>query len=197
MASRFQHLFLVTLLGLVASLFAVSSYAQNRPRLDNEYFELGIDLGVLAIQDFNSEWAPGINATFHASEDFFLQLNLFTAEASLSSFERSQRPYFEGDDRNFIQYGLLVGYNVFAGELYLSEGRSSLSNLYFVVGAGNISFGGEERFGSTLGFGYKLGLTRRLNLRIDFKDHIYESNLIEQGDASHNTRFSVGLGFLF
>ncbi|WP_370979996.1 outer membrane beta-barrel domain-containing protein [Agaribacterium sp. ZY112] len=193
MVVRFQHV----LLSFSLLLAALSGHAQDaRPNLDNELFEFGVDAGVLAIQDFNTELAAGFNATFHGSEDFFLQFNYLTADAGYSAFENSQGPYFEGDDRRFTHYDLLLGYNLLAGELYPSEGVSTLSNLYLVAGVGNNSFGGEESFGASLGLGYKLGLTRRLNLRFDFRDHIYQSDLIKNDATTHNTQLSIGIGYL-
>ncbi|WP_096084786.1 outer membrane beta-barrel domain-containing protein [Agaribacterium haliotis] len=191
MALRLHHL-LLSLLPFAATVEA----EQKRPDLDNELFEFGIDAGLLAIQDFNTEIGLGFNATFHGSEDFFIQFNYLAAEASYSAFENSQGAYFEGGDRDFIHYDLLLGYNLLAGELYVSEANSTLSNLYIVGGVGNISFGGEESFSATAGIGYKLGLSRRLNLRLDFRDHIYQSNLIAEDSTSHNMQFTLGVGYL-
>lgn len=192
MESRFQHFILVFLASMALPVCADNA----RLDLDSEVFELGASSGVLAIQDFNSEWSFGFDATFHASEDFFLQLNYLEAEASLSSFENSQGRYFSGSDRVFSHYNLLLGYNLFQGEFYPSEGNSTLSTFYGVAGVGNISFGGEESFSSVIGLGYKLGLSRRFNLRVDFRDYIYESNLIVDNATAHNTHFTLGFGFL-
>lgn len=194
MELRFQHLFLIVsafLVGLTGSAWADS----KKLPLDNEYFELGITTGVVAIQDFNSEYTLGVGATFAASESFFLQFNYMTANSSLSAFEESQGRYFDGSDRTFTHYDLLVGYSIFHGELFVREGDSTLSNLYVVGGVGNNSFGGEDNFATTVGLGYKLGLSRKYNLSFDFRDYIYKSSLIVEDKTVHNTHFSIGLSY--
>lgn len=194
MELRFQHVFLVLSLFLVG--YCSSSFAESKKLpLDNEYFELGFSTGVVAIQDFNSEYTMGAGATFRASESFFLQFNYFSAASSLSAFEKSQGRYFDGADRNFSHYDLLVGYSIFHGELFLREGESTLSNLYLVGGVGNNSFGGEDNFSTTIGLGYKLGLSRKYNLSFDFRDYIYQSSLIVEDKTVHNTHLSIGISY--
>ncbi|PCK10008.1 MAG: outer membrane beta-barrel domain-containing protein [Alteromonadaceae bacterium] len=207
MELRFQHSFLKncilkkcllisTLATLLCSTVVVEA-KDKRLDINNEVFELGITVGALAIQDFNTEPSLGINATFNASEDFFLQLSYLFADASRSSFEASQGQFFEGSDRTFSHYSVLLGYNIFQGEIYPKDGKSTLTALYVVGGVGNVDFGGENNFSTIFGVGYKLGLTRRINLRLDFRSLVYESNLVAEGETSYNNQLTVGVGYLF
>jgi outer membrane beta-barrel protein len=194
MEFRLQHLILIACACTCASTTVLSQ--ERALNLNKDYFEIGVNAGVLAIQDFNSEYSFGVNATFQASEDFFLQSNYVQADASLSAFENSQGQYFGGGDRTFSYYDILIGYNLLQGEFYPSEGKSTLSSLYTVAGVGNVSFGGEDSFATTLGIGYKLELRRRLNLRLDFRDIIYDSILTPENKTTHNTRVSIGISYV-
>lgn len=164
--------------------------------LDSEVFKLGLFTGVLNIGDFGSEWVTGLSATFQASEDFFLQYNYLQTDADLSSFEESQGRYFS--DRSFVHYDLLVGYNLFQGEIYQREGIANLSSLYLVGGVGDTRFGDEESFTITYGLGYQIAAWRRVILNVDYRNYLYESSLIRGEErTTQNTQFSVGINYLF
>lgn len=166
--------------------------------LNSEVFELGLFAGIFNIGDFGSEWALGVSAGFQASEDFFLQYNYLRCDAGLSSFEKSQGSYFSGADRKFVHYDLLVGYNLFQGEMYPSEGVANLSSFYLVGGVGDTQFGDEASFTYTVGLGYQIALTRRFILHIDYRNYIYDSALIRgTEETTQNTLFSAGLNYLF
>lgn len=208
MENRFQYILLTGKLALASLLLA--SYASanedseahtdlgDTSNINSEVFELGVTVGIINIADFNSEFSTGISATFKASEDFFLQYNLFQAEASPSAYENSQGKLFEGSDRTFRHYDLLVGYNVYQGELFLAGPEAKLSALYLVGGVGDTRFGGEDSFTYTLGVGYQVAVTRNLILRVDYRSYIYTSNVIADEDKTVNsTQFSSGLSYLF
>ncbi|MGB3611511.1 MAG: outer membrane beta-barrel domain-containing protein [Cellvibrio sp.] len=166
--------------------------------INNEVFELGIFAGIINIEDFGSEFAPGISATFRASEDFFIQYNYLQADVSPSSYEKNQGKLFDGDDRTFRHYDLLIGYNLFQGEFFPSPPKANLSSLYLVAGVGDTEFGGESSLTYTLGIGYQLSLTRRFALQFDFRDYIYQSTLVSDEKRSVGAaQISSGVKFLF
>lgn len=207
MVYRLQHIFL----GMFKILVFVSvcnfaclgawaneeSGAVEKLTIDKEFFAVGIYTGMLSIQDFNSELSFGFEGSFKASEDFFLQFNYFQADASLSSFELSQGQLFSGADRKFTHYDFLLGYNLFQAEFFGSGTSSAISALYLVAGAGETEFGGENNFTLTVGTGYQFALNRRYVLRVDYRDHIFKSSLLEEDANTHNTQISVGLSYLF
>ena len=195
MEPRFQYIFLASLL----TILAIPASANKRLALDNEYFEFGVNLGVINVQDFTSEFGIGLQATFSASENFFLQFNFLQADIAESSFEAQIGQSFSGSDRQYRHYDLLVGYNIFDGEIFLGNGKANLSSLYVVGGFGSNQFGGEEVFSSTLGLGYKIGLTRKINLHVNYRNYLYNSSLVlgEREQSVRDTHFSVGLGYLW
>jgi outer membrane beta-barrel protein len=206
MDHRFQHVLLTTksialatMCLLSSSLFGAEQESTNTGMTDinNEVFELGIFAGIVNIEDFTSEMAPGVSATFRASEDYFIQYNILATNISLSSYEKSQGS-FTGKDRRFVHYDLLVGYNLFQGEFFISGTNAGLSALYLVAGVGNTKFGGESNFTYTVGVGYEVALTRHFSVNFDFRDYIYKSNLIYTNETAVSaTQISTGLKYSF
>jgi outer membrane beta-barrel protein len=176
---------------------AQSNSYVSADELDSEFFELGIYGGILNVQDFTSEPLIGARATFHASEDFFLQVNYAQAEITESSFEKKLGSVLAEADRDYTFFNFLLGYNVFQGEVFPFKGHVSLSALYLVAGVGDTEFGDEESFTYTFGAGYKVNLTRRYVWSVDFRDHIYQSSLLREDERTHNVEISTGISFLF
>ncbi len=212
MDNRFQYLLLnikaifIPLIVLLSPLQAAADDGaqKNASALNNEVFELSIFAGIINVEDFGSELAPGVSATFRATEDFFIQYNYLQAKMSLSSYEKRNvksgivNQYFQGDERTFKHYDLLVGYNLFQGEFSPSTANTNLSNLHIVAGVGDIEFGGESNFSYTWGFGYQVSLTRRFALHFDYRHYIYKSNLVfDQERSVSATQISTGASFLF
>lgn len=195
-----KSLIFVGLLSQTSLVFAEesdNSLAGSADQIDTEYFDVGVFMGVLNIEDFSSELVTGINATFNANENYFIQFNYLQADASLSSFEESQGQLFSGSDRTFNHFDFLVGYNLFQGEHFFSDTNAKLSSLYLVTGVGDTEFGGEGSFTYTLGMGYQLALKREIILKVDYRDYIYKTNLIGENKSTHNTQFTVGLTYSF
>lgn len=210
MENRIQHLFLghrvrtLALALIVAApvyangMEAQSSIRNDASTMNNEVFELGFTVGMINIADFNSEVTAGVSATFRASEDFFLQYNLFQTEASQSSYELSQGKLFDGRARAFRHYDLLLGYNLFQGEFFSPDSQARLSALYLIAGIGDTRFGGEDNFTYVLGAGYQVALTRRFIWRVDYRSYLYTSSLVtDEEDTVNSTQLSSGLSFLF
>ncbi len=207
MENRLQHILLGLKFAVLVTVLASASsvYAQDEKRsklrVNQELFDVGVFTGVINIENFPAEYVIGANITFKASEDFFLQYNYLQADISESSFEKNpSNPTFDlGDERSFTHYDLLLGYNIFQGEFFASEGKAHISNLYVVAGIGDTDFGGEQNFTYTLGMGYQIEFFRRYLVRFDYRDYIYKSSLVI-GDVEstvHNNQISVGVGYLF
>lgn len=206
----FQHIFLkacrrlfcVALLLASGLAFAADDDTEKKTGLDigSELFDIGILFGTINIEDFTSEQVVGLNITFKATEDFFLQYNYVQTEISESSWEVGADYNFNlGDDRTFTHYDLLIGYNIFQGEFFAAKEKSHLSNFYVVAGVGDTDFGGEQNFTYTYGFGYQVEFFRRFLVRADYRDYMFESSLIigDEEEMLHNTQISLGIGYLF
>ncbi len=168
-------------------------------QIDSEFFELGAYAGILAIEDFGSSSVLGLKASFHATEDFFLQANYGKAEAGSSTAE-----YYFGDneisiikDRAYRYYNLLVGYNLFPGETFVTQDLTFNSAFYLVAGAGNTDFADDNHFTITVGSGYRIILKDWLTVNVDFRDHSFEAEIGPKTKRTHNLEFSTGLTAFF
>lgn len=204
MENRFQHIFLVCIIFFVSFLSVSSLHAQNAgfttTDVESEFLELGLNLGVVNIEDFPSEFTTGLNLTFRASEDYFLQLNLVSAsDVALSSVEKDQGSFDTGPDRDWLHYDMLVGFNFFQGEFFTSNSNANLSTLYIIGGIGETEFGDESNFTYTYGFGYKVAFKRQFIVNLDVREYLYKSSLINPQNevTTTNTHVSVGLNYLF
>jgi outer membrane beta-barrel protein len=168
-------------------------------QIESEFFELGAYAGILAIEDFGSSSVLGLKAAFHATEDFFLQANYGKAEAGSSTAE-----YYFGDneisiikDRAYRYYNLLVGYNLFPGETFVTQDLTFNSAFYLVAGAGNTDFADDNHFTITVGSGYRIILKDWLTVNGDFRDHSFEAENGPKTKRTHNLVFSTGLTAFF
>lgn len=161
--------------------------------------ELGAYAGILAIEDFGSSTVLGLKASFHATEDFFLQANYGQAEAGDSTAE-----YYFGDDdisivknRDYRYDNLLVGYNLFPGETFVTQNLTFNSAFYLVAGAGNTEFADDNHFTITVGSGYRIILKDWLTVNVDFRDHSFEADIGPKTKRTHNLEFSTGVTAFF
>lgn len=168
--------------------------------IDDEFFEIGVFAGILTIDNFGSEPVYGINASFHATEDFFLQLNYGVSSAGLTSFEQLAGEHvrlLSDSERDYTFYNLLVGYNIFPGEVFLTSKLTFNSAFYLVGGVGNTNFGGEDNFTTILGAGYRIVLRDWLTWHVDYRDHIFQSDILEKNEVTHNIELSTGVTLFF
>lgn len=168
--------------------------------LDTEFFEVGAFAGMLSIDNFSTEPVYGVSAAFHATEDFFLQFNYGMSEAGLTSFEElsgSNVRLLTDDDRDYSYYDFLVGYNIFPGEIFFNDSLTFNSAFYLVGGVGNTEFGGESNFTTVLGTGFRIVLLDWLTVHVDFRDHMFNSDLIRESQLTHNIELSSGFTLFF
>jgi outer membrane beta-barrel protein len=90
-----------------------------------------------------------------------------------------------------------VGYNVLPGEAFIGESRAFNNSLYLIAGLGSTRFAGDDRFTVNFGFGYRFVLTDSISLRIDFRDHLYDIDLLGEEKTVHNLEGTLGLSVFF
>lgn len=172
----------------------------SEAKMDDEFFEVGIYAGMLTIDNFGSEFMYGVNAAFHATEDFFLQINYGTATAGETSFEELSGENIRlltSSERDYTYYNLMLGYNIFPGEVFMTSKLTFNSAFYLAGGVGNTEFGGEDNFTTTLGTGYRIVLRDWLTWHIDFRDHIFQSDILNKSETTHNVELSSGVTLFF
>ena len=167
------------------------------PKIDTEDFEITAFYGVLDVEDFGSEPVYGIRAAYHVTEDFFVEATYGESEISDDSFRRLGLPLFPQETQDIEYYALSVGYNIFPGEVFLGRNIAMSSAFYILAGVGNVEFIDEDEFAYHFGAGMKILPTDWLSVRIDFRDYIYETDLLGENEFTHNLEASFNLGIFF
>ena len=100
-------------------------------------------------------------------------------------------------ERQYRYYDALFGYNFLPGEFFVTDKLAFNGAIYLVAGVGNTTFAGEDNFTTTIGTGYRVVLKDWLAAGMDFRDHIFSSDLINDNQTTHNIEFSLSVSFFF
>ena len=171
----------------------------REPAIDREDFEVGAFVGVMSIEDFGSEVVYGARLAYHITEGFFLEGTVGQTEAGLTSFEELSggARLITDSQRTFTYYNLNLGYNILPGEVFLGEDRAYNTNLYLVAGLGSTRFAGDDRFTVNLGAGYRFLLNDAVALHLDFRDHLFDIDLLGEEKTVHNLEAHLGVTVFF
>lgn len=168
-------------------------------RLDTENFELGGFAGVLSVEDFGSDLVYGVRAAYHITEDFFVEGAYASSTLGQTSFERLSggAELLTDDERDFSYYNMSVGVNILPGEAFIADRWAFKGGLYLIAGVGAADFGGDERFTINGGLGYRLAVKDWLAMRVDVRDHVFNSDLLGETETKHNFELTAGLTVFF
>jgi len=171
----------------------------REPEIDTENFEVGAFIGVMSIEDFGSDVVYGARLAYHVTEGFFVEGTFGQTEAGLTSFEvlSGGAPLLSDSERTLTYYALNVGYNILPGEGFLGERRAYNTALYISAGLGATRFAGDDRFSVNFGAGYRFLLTDSVALHLDFRDHLYDIDLLGEEKTVHNLEGSLGFTVFF
>lgn len=167
------------------------------PRIDAEDFELGIFVGILSIEDFGSSTVLGGRLAYHVTEDFFVEASYGQSTVSDTNFRQFGLTPFPQEDEDLVYYNASLGINLFPGEVFLGEKWAVGSAFYIRLGAGNVSFIGEDTSSFNFGFGLRLLTTDWLAFHINMEDLIYESDILGENSITHNFQLLTGVTVFF
>jgi outer membrane beta-barrel protein len=133
------------------------------------------------------------------SEDIFLEANVARSKAGTTSLEDvfPDITVVSDSGRRFTYYDLNVGYNVLPGEIFFGRGRAFNSALYVTVGMGGVRFADKDQFALNFGLGERLLITDWLALRLEVRNHIFETSLTGRTKNVDNIGATLGLSFFF
>jgi outer membrane beta-barrel protein len=218
MESRFLLLFLIALLatslGGCARQRAVPAEESGRPpviepeidrreidvaKIDTEDFEIGIYAGQLSVEDFGVNTVAGAHFTYHVTEGLFVDLSAAQSTTEKTSFERlsGAAQLLTDSEREYSYYNLSLGYNILPGEGFIGRNRAINTAVYFIGGVGKTDFAGDNRFTLNVGVGIRLMPLDWLAVHADFRDYIYDIDLLGQQKTSHNLEARIGVSFFF
>ncbi len=171
----------------------------KEPDIDSEDFEIGAFAGVMSIEDFGSDLVYGVRLAYHVTEGFFVEGSVGQSEGGLTSFEvlSGGAPLLSESERTLTYYNLNVGYNILPGEGFVGAGRAYNTALYLSAGLGSTSFAGDDRFTVNFGAGYRFLLNDSIALHVDFRDHLFDIDLLGDEKTAHNLEGSLGVTWFF
>ena len=171
----------------------------KEPAIDTEDFEIGLFGGIMSIEDFGSDLVYGAKLTYHVTEGFFVEGTVGLTQAGQTSFEllSGGAPILSEDDRDFTYYNLNLGYNILPGEAFIGERRAFNTGLYVIAGLGSTRFAGDDRFTVNFGAGYRFILSDSVALHLDFRDHLYDIDVVGEEKTAHNLEGALGLTVFF
>ena len=225
MEIRFQRIFLTLLLSLFASLCFISPLKAGEvtqlflfndqalsegdvdverrtvleDTLDNENFELGVQFGVMSIEDFETNTWVSAHFAYHITEFFYAKARYGQSEAGLTSFEKlvNAPPLLTDEQRKLSYYGLNIGYNLMPGEIFLGRDFALNSVFSLELGGGTTDFAGDEKFTVNFTVNQRIYLNDWLAWDISMSDYIFDTNLTGENKTTHNLNFTTGLAFYF
>jgi outer membrane beta-barrel protein len=168
------------------------------PRIRSSDFELGVDYGVISIEDFGTHQSYGFTLAYHITEDFFFQGDWGRTRAGQTSFETlSGIELLTESERRFTYYDLSLGYNFLPGEAFIGRSFAMTSALYFLGGIGGTDFGGDTKFTVNFGAGYRIVPVDWLALHITVQDRVFQSSLLGSTKLTNNLEARIGTTVFF
>lgn len=171
----------------------------ERTRIDTEDFEVGAYVGVLSIEDFESNVVYGLRLAYHLTEDFFIEGTAGQSRAGRTSYENlsGSADLLADEDRDYTYYALSLGWNALPGEIFVGKNRAYNSAFYLVAGIGSTTFGGDDRFTVNGGFGYRILPSDWIAVHFDVRDHVYDIDLLGEKKIVNNLEAHLGLSIFF
>ena len=167
--------------------------------IDSEDFEIGIFAGVMSIEDFGSNAVYGARAAYHITEDFFAEASIGATKAGDTSYETLSggAQVLSDSQRDLLYYNISLGYDILPGESFFGSSHAFNSALYLIAGFGNTEFADDSHFTINVGAGYRFLVNDWIALHVDFKDHIFDSDLLGTDKTTHNLEGTAGLSLFF
>lgn len=186
---------------------AVSRLQITVPKIDVDDFEITLFQGMLSVENFGSNSVSGVRLAYHVTEDFFLEGTYGKSTISDRAFRDLGLALFPNPEEDLTYYNVSLGAELFPGEVFLGRKRAMSSSVYLIGGVGNTDFVGgtraggnqtrESRFTFNFGIGIRLLPTDWLAVRVDIRDHVFESDLLGDNKTTNNLEFSAGLAIFF
>ena len=167
--------------------------------IDSENIEAGAFVGVMNVEDFGTNLVYGARMAFHFTEDFFAEGAYGRTDTDQTSFEKLSggAKLLSDGDRQLEYYNISLGYNILPGEVFIGGDHAFNSALYLIAGVGSTEFAGDSNFTVNVGTGFRLLMNDWIALHLDFRDHIFESDVLGSDKTMHNLEATAGLTFFF
>lgn len=167
--------------------------------LDNENFELGVQVGVMSIEDFETNGWVSAHFAYHITEFFYAKARYGKSTAGQTSFEKlvNAPPLLTDDQRELTFYGLNMGYNLMPGEIFLGRDFALNSVFSIELGGGTTEFAGDEKFTVNFTVNQRVFLNDWLTWDISMSDYIFDTAITGENKTTHNLNFTTGFAVYF
>jgi outer membrane beta-barrel protein len=167
--------------------------------IDTENVEVGIQGGILSIEDFESNPWISAHVGYHISEHFYVKARYAQAKAGETSFEKlsNAAPLLTDAERELTYYGLNIGYNLLPGEIFFSKDTVFNSVFSIELGGGSTEFAGDEQFTVNLTANYRVFLTDWIAWDLSMSDYLFNTEVTGASKTTHNLNFATGVSFYF
>jgi outer membrane beta-barrel protein len=167
--------------------------------LDTENFEIGVQAGLLSIEDFESSGWVSAHLAYHITEYFYVKARYGVAEAGLTSFEKlsNTSPLLTNDERELTYYGLNVGYNLMPGEIFIGKDLAFNSVFSVELGAGTTEFAGDDNFTVNISTNYRVFLNDWVAWDLGVSDYIFNTKITGETKTTHNLNVNTGIAVYF
>ena len=216
MEIRFRSILLAPLLGLLVLSTELAAQSEedesgkliepqiervdfDESLIDSNDFEISVYAGYLAIEDFDTNLVTGVRIGYHVSEDFFVQASVGRSEVGETSFEilSGNAPLLSDDERRVEYYLISLGFNLFPGEVFLTDSTTFNTVLYISGGVGNTEFAGDDRYTIAWAIGHRTLFTDRFSFDIEMRDLIFDVDIFGRDKSTNNLELTMGLNLFF
>jgi outer membrane beta-barrel protein len=211
MESRIRSIFL-TLVGAIVLVTGTSVHAQDgapqviEPEverrdidvgaIDTEDFELTGFIGLMSVEDFETNAVYGARFAYHINSALFAEASIGQTKVGESSAEKlADTKFFE--DRNLTYYDISLGWNILPGESFLGSKRAYNSAFYLIGGLGSTDFADDNNFTANFGFGFKIFPTDSIAIRIEARDYLFDTDVNAEDKTLHNMQGTLNIGWFF
>jgi outer membrane beta-barrel protein len=166
--------------------------------IDTEKFELGAYVGMLSVEDFNTNPVTGFSLTYHINSTFIAQANYGLSTVEKAAFEEVAGGNFLADDDYDFEYvNLLAGYKLLDGRSFLGKRHKFNSAIYLMAGVADVSFAANDKTGMVIGASYRAVITDWMTINMDVRDTIVDREFIGDTKKTNNTELAIGVNALF
>jgi outer membrane beta-barrel protein len=164
--------------------------------IDTEDFELTGFVGIMSVEDFETNPVYGARLAYHISDALFIEGTIGQTKVGDSLAEIVVGNEFFSD-RNLTYYDGSLGWNILPGESFFGKDRAYNSSFYLIAGLGNTDFADDNNFTVNFGFGFKLLPTDYLAVRIEARDYLFDTELNGVDKTLNNMQGTINLSWFF
>lgn len=167
--------------------------------IDSADFEISLYGGLLAVENFDTNYVTGIKLGYHITEDFFVQGSYGSSKVGDTSFEKltGGAPLLSDSEREIEYYLISIGFNLFPGEAFFTDSTTFNTVFYISGGIGSTDFAGDKRHTMAFAVGHRTIFTDNFSLDIEMRDLIFDINIFGEEETTNNLEFTVGINLFF